>query len=275
MKSYKYGLLLSTIAIALLAAVACSGASQSSSTGSQVMEKKDVDAAMDKEDGTMEKKDGAVMDKKDDSMMKLPDLIKAAHFVDSSPTHGDATAQVPEKIMINFNFTLHEVSSIAVTRDAKPVETGKVVLTTNGLSMSTNIPKPAGNGLYVVAYKACWPDRSCHDGQFGFVVDDMKKMSYQDMTGKNEVLVSMKDIKFRPSHLIVSKGTKVVWKNQEATLHFLNSDPHPSHNVLPSLNSLVIKMGEDYSYTFTEAGEWGFHCSAHYPDGMSGRIIVV
>ncbi|GEM_PF-1584902 len=302
MKQYKYRLLLIGMGLAILTALACSGAAaQSSRGGSQAMEKKDGTAmekkdgpmmdkaetsTMEKKDGAtmekkndamMEKKDGATMDKKDDSMMdkKLPDLIRAAHFVDSSPKHGDTTALAPEKITINFDFTLHEISSIKVTKDGTMIDTAKM-MGPNGLSMSTTLAPSAGNGLYVVSYKACWPDRSCHDGQFAFIVDDMKKMSYNDMTGKSEVQVLMKDLRFQPSHLIVSKGTRVIWKNEESAPHFVNSDPHPSHNVLPKLNSLVINMGgDDYSYTFTEAGEWGFHCSAHYPDGMVGRIIVV
>jgi len=103
----------------------------------------------------------------------------------------------------------------------------------------------------------------------------MKKMSHSDMTGKSEVRVSMNSLRFDPSHLVVSKGTKVVWANQESSPHFVNSDPHPSHNVLPQLNSLTINIDQEYSYTFTETGEWGYHCSAHYPEGMVGRIIVI
>src|SRR5688572_3397278 len=112
MKQHKYRLLLFGIGLALLTALACSGtAVQSSSGGSQAMEKKDG-AMMDKGGtSTMEKKDDAMMDK------KLPDLIRAAHFVDSSPKHGDTIALVPEKITINFDFTLHEISSIKVTKD--------------------------------------------------------------------------------------------------------------------------------------------------------------
>jgi hypothetical protein len=36
--------------------------------------------------------------------------------------------------------------------------------------MSTDLPADAGAGLYLVKYTACWPDGSCHDGQFAFAV---------------------------------------------------------------------------------------------------------
>lgn len=112
-----------------------------------------------------------------DAMMgKLPDQMFAAHFVDSAPMHSQAFALVPEKVLINFNFTLDESSSIAVTKDDKPVTLGKVMLGERKLSMSAPLPKDAGDGLYVVKYKACWPDKSCHDGQFAFKVDSKMGM---------------------------------------------------------------------------------------------------
>ena len=71
----------------------------------------------------------------------------------------------------------------------------------------------------------------------------------------------------------MSKGTKVVWTNGDGVAHFVNTDPHPSHNVLADLNSLDLAQGQSYSFTFTEVGEWGYHCSAHYLS-MVGRVIV-
>ena len=44
--------------------------------------------------------------------------------------------------------------------------------------------------------------------------------------------------------------------------------------LLPDLNSLDIGQGKSYSYTFGRAGEWAYHCSAHYPQGMVGSVLV-
>ncbi|MBM3947272.1 MAG: plastocyanin, partial [SAR202 cluster bacterium] len=71
-----------------------------------------------------------------------------------------------------------------------------------------------------------------------------------------------------------SQGTKVVWTNNEAVPHFVNTDPHPSHNNLPGLNSLDLREGQSYTFTFVQAGEWAYHCSAHYPQGMVGSVLV-
>ena len=208
-------------------------------------------------------------------MGKLPDQITTPHLLDSAPKHGDKFAQAPTQILINFDFTLHEDSAITVTREGAPVTTGKTTLGEKKLSLTATLPGDAGDGLYVVKYKACWPDRSCHDGQFAFTVDAKMKSSYLDLTGQSEVTVRLKGIKFEPERIIVSRGTKVTWINDDPVVHFVNSDPHPSHNVVATLNSLEIKKGDSFNYTFDQSGEWAIHCSAHVPENMLGRVIVL
>jgi len=211
----------------------------------------------------------------DAMMIKMPDQMFAAHFVDSAPKHGDAFALVPEKVLINFNFTLSDASTITVSKDGAPVNPGKTVLGDRMLSMSATLPSNAGDGLYLVKYKACWPDKSCHEGQFAFKVDSKMGKSYIDLTGKSAVVVRLKDFQFSPAQFVVSKGTRVTWINDDPVDHFVNSDPHPSHNNLPGLNSLGLKKGESYSFAFNQPGEWAYHCSAHVPQNMVGRVIVL
>ena len=206
---------------------------------------------------------------------KLPPQQFAAHYVDSAPVHGKTFALVPDKVLINFDFSLAEPSSITVTKDGASVQTGKTAISgANSLHLSATLPGTAGDGIYLVKYKACWPDRSCHDGQFSFTVDSRAKASYVDITGKSDVALDMKDLRFLPASIIISKGTKVTWTNREASIHFVNTDPHPSHNNLPDLNSLELRESQSYSYTFNQPGEWAYHCSAHFPLGMTGSIIV-
>lgn len=264
-------LLIGLLASGLLAA--CSPAATPTPDAMMAKPTPTVDAMMAKSTPTP---DAMMKTPAADAMMgKVPDQMFAAHFVDSAPMHSQSFALVPEKVLINFNFTLDESSSIAVTKDDKPVTLGKVMLGERKLSMSATLPKDAGDGLYVVKYKACWPDKSCHDGLFAFKVDSKMKSSYVDMTGKNQVTIRLKDIKFAPATLVVSNGTQVTWVNDDSVTHFINTDPHPSHNALPALNSLEIKKGESYNFTFAQPGEWAYHCSAHVPQNMVGRVIVM
>lgn len=209
-----------------------------------------------------------------EAMMALPDQLVTPHFVDSSPRHGDVFAQTPDKVLINFNFNLHTISSITVLKDDQPLEVGKTTLAPDMLSMSVTLPGDAGDGLYVVKYQACWPDRSCHEGQFAFKVASNIRGTYLDMTGKSEVTIRLKDLQFAPARIVVSQGTKVTWVNDDPIVHFVNSDPHPNHNALPALNSAALQQGDSYSFTFNQPGEWAYHCSAHVPQNMLGRILV-
>ena len=243
--------------------------------GGDAMEKDDGDA-MEKDDGdAMEKDDGDAMEKDGDAMTSedLPANLIAPHFVNSFPGHGQTYMQAPELIVINFNFNLHDNSDITVTRDGHPVNTATRIIDSNRLTLRTTLGSDSGDGVYTVQYRACWPDASCHEGQLGFIVDS-KSAAYVDMTGEREVMIDLMDVQFAPAKVIVSRGTVVTWRSADQVVHFVNSDPHPSHNVLPGLNSVGMENGDTFSYTFDEPGEWSYHCSAHGAT-MSGHIVVV
>ena len=107
-------------------------------------------------------------------------------------------------------------------------------------------------------------------------MDGATLSQYLDLRGQPEVTVHMRGgERFDPARVIMSPGTTITWTNDEDNLHFVNTDPHPSHNVLSDLNSSVIRQGESYSYTFVKPGAWGYHCSAHYNLGMTAQVIVI
>ncbi|RJQ52473.1 MAG: hypothetical protein C4521_10180 [Actinobacteria bacterium] len=198
--------------------------------------------------------------------------IRTPHFLDSFPLHEDEFAQAPELVKINFDFDLADRSNIRVTKDGRDVTGGETSIAPNNLSMQAPV-EDAGDGTYLVRYTAYWPDGTNHDGQFSFSVDEARTSEYEDLTGRPEVTVDMQQIRFAPRLMIVDRGTRVTWTNRESTTHFVNTDPHASHNVLPRLNSRGLQRGDSYSYVFNEVGEWGYHCSAHFPQ-MKARVIV-
>lgn len=202
--------------------------------------------------------------------------IKTLHFVNSAPAHGEVFAEVPSGIVINFDFDLSQASQITIVKGNDKIDYG--VGTTNldrsGRAMKRDLPSTLSDGTYTVTYKACWPDNTCHDGQFGFVVDSKKKTDYKDLTGQKEVAITIKGLEFNPEKIVIRKGTKVTWANEDTPTHYVNTDPHPGHNMYISLNSDELITSNIYSYVFTEVGEYPYHCSLHYP-GMRGRILVV
>ncbi len=174
----------------------------------------------------------------------LPDPVFAPHFIDAYPAHGDTLPQAPLEIVLNFDFTLHPDTSVAVTRDGETVPLGEPAISSNQLSVRAPVQGDGVDGVYEVGYSACWPDGSCHQGSSAYSVDSATVSGYEDLRGQDAVTVSMKDgTTFEPARMIISPGTTVTWVNDDSVAHFVNTDPHPSHNVLGELNSLNIDPG--------------------------------
>jgi len=103
-------------------------------------------------------------------MEKLPDAINVTHFVSSSPKQGDIMDKAPDKVQVTFDAPLAAASTLAI--DKKGFMSDNVILTfsPDKLTISVAVPASAGNGAYIVTYKACWADGTCSNGQFAFQV---------------------------------------------------------------------------------------------------------
>jgi methionine-rich copper-binding protein CopC len=180
-------LLLFTLLSGLLLVVtaACSSAVAPPQPDAAMMAKETETAMMAKETDTAmmakgtdtammaKETDTAMMAKETDTAMmgaEFPPERFDAHFVDSMPMHKGVLDALPAQVLLNFNFTLSDASTITIEKDGKELKSAPGMLGANKLSMKTEIPADAGAGLYLVKYKACWPDNSCHDGQFAFAV---------------------------------------------------------------------------------------------------------
>ena len=77
--------------------------------------------------------------------------------------------------------------------------------------------------------------------------------------------VQIQGMTFMPSILTVAKGTTVTWTNNDSVSHNV-----PGDNGGPASGTLV--HGATYSYTYTTAGTFSYHCSIH--PTMVGKVIV-
>jgi plastocyanin len=77
--------------------------------------------------------------------------------------------------------------------------------------------------------------------------------------------VTMSGFAFHPQTLTVKAGTTVTWANNDAVDHTVTSDT----NLFAS-----DKLGKNatFSYTFSNAGTFAYHCSIHKT--MKGTIVV-
>ena len=201
--------------------------------------------------------------------------VKSAHFEDSTPRHGQILADAPIAIVINFNFDLSEPSSIKVLdQSGQEYQAGKLTIDQNKLALRQSLQPDLPDGKYQVEYTACWPDQTCHDGQFEFAIDLSLQSSFEDMTGRTAVAIDLADIKFAPQKVKISRGTTVTWTNADQVSHYINTESHPYHTYFVDQNSRALENGDTFSTTFAEPGIYPYHCSAH-ADVMTGEILVV
>lgn len=198
---------------------------------------------------------------------------KSAHYESNTPTHGAILAGVPVNVVLDFNFDLAPPASISIEMNGQDYSLGETTIDKNKLSMRRKMDPAAPDGLYTVKYNACWPDKTCHDGNFQFAIDRKQTASFINLTGEKEVTINLKDVAFSPKNVKLSKGTKITWINNDDVEHYVNTDSHPAHSYVLDLNSKALKKGESFSYTFDTAGIYPYHCSAH-ADSMTGSILV-
>jgi len=197
---------------------------------------------------------------------------RSAHHESNTPAHGSVLPALPINVVIDFNFDLAKPSAISITSAGVEYGEGETIIDTNKLAMRRKVGMDAPDGLYSVTYKACWPDGSCHDGNFQFAVDQSIGGSYVDMTGQSRVEIGMTGYAFVPQKIKVSRGTTVTWTNNDSAGHYVNTDAHPAHTYFPAQNSKLLNKGDSFSLVFEEPGIYPYHCSAHTQ--MTGAIWV-
>ncbi len=74
---------------------------------------------------------------------------------------------------------------------------------------------------------------------------------------------------FSPQSLTIPVGTTVIWKNTTQTPHTVTSDDKKSFN---SGDSTPVAPGTTFSFKFTTAGTFAYHCDFH--PSMMATIIV-
>lgn len=94
---------------------------------------------------------------------------KSAHFVASNPAHEDILFIAPTEIVFTFNFDIDPSSTVSVKSDGVEYATGAPEVGEDRLTLTQSL-QPLPPGDYVVTYSACWPDKTCHPGQFEFAV---------------------------------------------------------------------------------------------------------
>jgi plastocyanin len=80
------------------------------------------------------------------------------------------------------------------------------------------------------------------------------------------------NVGFTPANHTLAPGSTVTWIAVDDTRPFVASNPHPIHTDQPGLQSGTMRMGETFSYTFTNAGSWGYH---DHNSSSNGGVITI
>lgn len=78
--------------------------------------------------------------------------------------------------------------------------------------------------------------------------------------------VTIQNFAFMPSSITVPQGTTVTWTNHDSTAHTVTGDTSGGPSSSP------IQPGQSYSFTFSNAGSFPYHCSIH--PQMTGSVMV-
>jgi plastocyanin len=81
--------------------------------------------------------------------------------------------------------------------------------------------------------------------------------------GTNEVWIQ--GMAFNPSSITVVEGTTITWTNKDPGAHTVTSDDG-------AFNSGSLGSGKTFTFTFSTAGTFLYHCSIH--TSMTAKVIV-
>jgi plastocyanin len=84
--------------------------------------------------------------------------------------------------------------------------------------------------------------------------------------GGGEERIEIADLAFNPDELTIAAGTTVTWENTDASL------PHTSNSDDEVWESGTLNEGDEFSFTFEEAGTFAYFCQVH--PTMTGTIVV-
>ena len=76
-------------------------------------------------------------------------------------------------------------------------------------------------------------------------------------------LITIENFSFNPPTLKIKTVERVTWKQNDSVVHSVISGIFQSD---------ILNKGDDFSFTFSEAGEYGYYCGVH--PSMKGKIIV-
>ncbi|GEM_PF-1362091 len=93
-----------------------------------------------------------------------------------------------------------------------------------------------------------------------------------NVLGPEDAPIYVRHSQFWPEVLTVEPGTTVVWINEDDEPCSIVSDPQKGLEEGGLFQSGSLDMGDTYSVTFKESGEYDYHCGTN--GEMFGKVLV-
>jgi len=98
-----------------------------------------------------------------------------------------------------------------------------------------------------------------------FITACYKNKNAYNSPNANSYTITMKNSNFSPASLAVTTGSKIIWTNDDNTVHTVTATDG-------SFNSGDIAVGSSYTKTFSSAGTFNYHDD--HNTNMTGVLII-
>ncbi|MDP1719128.1 MAG: plastocyanin/azurin family copper-binding protein [bacterium] len=98
-------------------------------------------------------------------------------------------------------------------------------------------------------------------------------VGYFDLRNQKEVLVDIQGFDFTPQKIIVSPGTKILWRNDDKMTHSVTFEAGFVGEGIAGGDSGLFKQGEIFTQVLVLPGIYPYHSSDN-PGTMKGIVIV-
>ena len=120
----------------------------------------------------------------------------------------------------------------------------------------------------LAAAGACFSERQSATEPTNGSVANCRIPINSPIIGSTVAIVAIRDFDFQPRTLTVKPGTTVTWVNCEPE----GIDAHTTTSNGGSWDSPFLEPGDSYSWTFSAAGTFDYHCVPH--PSMQATVIV-
>ena len=94
----------------------------------------------------------------------------------------------------------------------------------------------------------------------------------QSVEQTSSTVIYIKNLSFQPTKIEVPVGTTVTWINDDLPMHTVTQGEPGTARGSRAFDSGLLAQGDEWSFTFTEAGTYQYYCIPH--PFMRGTVIV-